>query len=81
MPQVQQKVFLISEQQRNALLNYLLDRPYREVAQGIEFLKNAPTTIVNIEVPAEQMPQSQGEEVPIANAPSNDNSLLVTQVS
>lgn len=51
MTQVQQKVYLLTEQQRDALLNYLLNRPYREVATGVEFLNNAPTTMLNIELP------------------------------
>lgn len=55
MAKVQQKVYLISEQQRNALLNYLLSRPYREVAGGVEFLKDAPTTMLNIEVPDDKL--------------------------
>lgn len=55
MAKVKQKVYLLSEQQRNALLNYLLSRPYREVAGGVEFLQNAPTTMVNIEVPDERV--------------------------
>ncbi len=53
MAQVKQKVYLITEQQRDGLLNYLLNRPYKEVAAGVEFLNNAPTSIVNIEVPDE----------------------------
>ena len=53
MAQVKQKVYLITEQQRDGLLNYLLNRPYKEVAAGVEFLNNAPTTTVNIEVPDE----------------------------
>lgn len=55
MAKVKQKVYLISEQQRNALLNYLLSRPYREVAGGVEFLKDAPTTMLNIEVPDDKL--------------------------
>lgn len=55
MAQVQQKVYLVTEQQREALLNYLLNRPYREVANGVQFLNSAPTTMLNIEVPDEQL--------------------------
>ncbi len=54
MAKVKQKVYLISEQQRDALLNYLLNRPYREVAGGVQFLTNAPTTVLNLEVPEEE---------------------------
>ncbi|WP_375473914.1 hypothetical protein [uncultured Nostoc sp.] len=54
MTKVKQKVYLITEQQRDALLNYLLNRPYREVASGVQFLTNAPTTVVNVDVPEEE---------------------------
>lgn len=43
----------MTEQQRDALLNYLLNQPYREVAGGVQFLTNAPSTILNLEVPEE----------------------------
>ncbi len=54
MVKVKQKVYLITEQQRNGLLNYLLNRPYREVAGAIQLLAKAPTTEINLEVPDEQ---------------------------
>jgi hypothetical protein len=67
MTQVKQTVYLISEQQRTALLNYLQDRPFREVAAGIQFLMNAPTATLNVEVPEEQMANlSAGEAAPEA---------------
>lgn len=84
MAQVQQKVYLVTEQQRDALLNYLLNRPYKEVANGVQFLNNAPTTILNIEVPDEQLtnvgteqePKSQidaeATKVEVVNAPTED---------
>lgn len=50
MTKVKQKVYVVTEQQRDALLNYLLNRPYREVAGGVQFLSNAPTTILDLEV-------------------------------
>jgi len=43
----QQKVYLITEPQRDALLSYLQERPYKEVAAGIEFLLNATTAMLN----------------------------------
>lgn len=43
----QQKVYLITESQRDALLSYLQERPYKEVAAGIEFLLNATTATLN----------------------------------
>lgn len=48
MANVEQTVYLITEQQRDALISYLQERPYREVAFGIQFLTNAPTAVVNI---------------------------------
>ena len=54
MSKVKQKVYLVTEQQRDALLNYLLNRPYREVAGGVQFLSNAPTTILDLEVPEDE---------------------------
>jgi HSP90 family molecular chaperone len=62
MTKVQQKVYLITEEQRDALLNYLLNRPYREVANGVQFLTDAPTTILNIEVPEQKSPNISSEE-------------------
>lgn len=55
MATVKQKVYLISEKQREALLNYLLDRPYREVAIAVQILAKAPSTNVDIEVPDEDL--------------------------
>jgi hypothetical protein len=49
--QVERTVYLISEQQRSALLGYLQDRPFKEVAAGIQFLMNAPTASINVEIP------------------------------
>ncbi|MEB3295181.1 MAG: hypothetical protein VKJ24_18665 [Synechococcales bacterium] len=51
MASVERTVYLISEQQREALLGYLQERPYREVAAGIQFLLNAPTASVNVDMP------------------------------
>lgn len=62
MTQVKQKVYLITEQQRDALLNYLLNRPYREVASGVEFLNNAPSTMLNIEIPDPEVGSLPTEE-------------------
>jgi len=39
---------LISQEQRNALLEYLAKQPYQDVAGGIDFLRNAPTVNVNL---------------------------------
>lgn len=35
-------MYLLSKEQRDVLLEYLMGRPYREVASGIEFLLNLP---------------------------------------
>ncbi len=43
----QQKVYLLTEAQRDALLSYLQERPYKEVAAGIEFLLNATTAMLS----------------------------------
>jgi hypothetical protein len=61
MATIKRSVYLVSEQQRNALLNYLQDRPYREVAAGIEFLLNAPTANLNVDVPEEELAQMAAE--------------------
>lgn len=45
----QQKVYLITESQREALLGYLQNRPYKEVATGIQFLVNAPTAMLQVQ--------------------------------
>ena len=90
MPQIQKKVYLITQEQRDALLNYLLNRPYREVAAGVELLKNAPNTMINLQVPDDQLesisgetqPESQikaqGEEaIAIANAPLEESPVFM----
>ncbi|NBQ98394.1 MAG: hypothetical protein EBT26_09950 [Microbacteriaceae bacterium] len=39
---------LISMQQRTALIEYLAKQPYEDVASGIEFLRNAPSVNVTL---------------------------------
>lgn len=63
MPTVQRKVYLLTEEQRDGLMNYLMNRPYHEVANGVQFLTGAPSTILNIEVPEEQSASSDAEQV------------------
>lgn len=79
MAKVKQKVYLMTEQQRDALLNYLLNQPYREVAGGVQFLTNAPTTVLNLEVPEEgdanvsaekEAEATQEQEMKFATIPS-----------
>lgn len=79
MAQVQQKVYLVTEQQRDALLNYLLNRPYREVANGVQFLNNAPTTILNLEVPDEQLASMAAEQE--SKSPRNIEEVKVEVVN
>lgn len=63
METVKRSVYLVSEQQRNALLNYLKERPYQEVASGIQMLLNAPTAQVDVEIPETSAPQSEQPEL------------------
>jgi len=71
----QQKVYLLTETQRDALLSYLQERPYKEVAAGIEFLLNATTAMLSTSSdndaaitpdsptkPAEETPSASPEE-------------------
>lgn len=64
MARVEQPIYCITEQQRNALLKYLLDRPYREVAVAVQFLTNAPNAVVNVEVPDEVAAKKPDEQEP-----------------
>jgi len=34
--------------QRNALIEYMAKQPYKDVANGIDFLRNAPVINVNL---------------------------------
>ncbi len=63
MAMVKQKVYLITEEQRDGLMNYLMNRPYHEVANGVQFLTNAPTTILNVELPEEESASLDVEQV------------------
>jgi hypothetical protein len=65
MTTTKRTVYLISEQQRNALLNYLQDRPYREVAAGIQLLLNAPTAKIDVDLPDDAPAEAEGSE-PVA---------------
>lgn len=62
----QQRVYLITEAQKEALLSYMQNRPYKEVAAGIEFLMNAPTAVLNVtpqdneELSVKEINQSEG---------------------
>lgn len=64
-----QKVYLITEAQRDALLSYLQERPYKEVAAGIEFLLNATTATLN--TTSDNMPDapSESSEEPQTESP------------
>jgi len=39
---------LINVAQRNALIEYMAKQPYKDVANGIDFLRNAPVINVNL---------------------------------
>jgi hypothetical protein len=54
MSKVKQTVFLITERQRDGLIGYLQNRPYAEVAGAIQFLSNAPSAVLNVDVPEEK---------------------------
>ena len=41
---------LISMQQRTALIEYLAKQPYEDVASGLEFLRDAPSVNVTLNV-------------------------------
>jgi hypothetical protein len=62
MAKVQQTVYLITEQQREALVNYLQNRPFREVAVAIQFLTNAPNAVLNVETPDTEPSASETEQ-------------------
>lgn len=63
MAKVKQTVYLITEQQRDAIIGYLQNRPYREVASGIQFLMNAPTAVLNVDMPEDGQAVEMGEAV------------------
>lgn len=70
MATIKRPVYLISEQQRHALLSYLKERPYREVASGIQFLLNAPTAKVDVELPEDaSASMAESEETDSENQP------------
>jgi len=51
------KNFKLTEEQRAIMLNYLQERPYKEVVQGINMLLNLEEIMVNGEVIAEVVPE------------------------
>jgi len=65
----QQKVYLITEAQRDALLSYLQERPYKEVAAGIEFLINATTATLNTSSDNTPDAPSESPEEPQTESP------------
>ncbi|MGF1481603.1 MAG: hypothetical protein ACFB4I_19320 [Cyanophyceae cyanobacterium] len=77
MATVKQKVYLITEQQRNALLNYLQNQPYREVALAVQFLAKAPSSEISLEAPDEQTEKTVAQETPQTNLNSENLQLEV----
>jgi len=65
----QQKVYLITEAQRDALLSYLQERPYKEVAAGIEFLINATTATLNTTSDSNPDASTESPEEPQTETP------------
>jgi hypothetical protein len=45
---------LISVAQRNSLIEYMAKQPYQDVANGIDFLRNAPVVNVTLTVDGEK---------------------------
>ncbi|BAZ46770.1 hypothetical protein NIES4102_38100 [Chondrocystis sp. NIES-4102] len=77
MAKVEQPIYCITEQQRNALLKYLLDRPYKEVAIAVQFLTNAPSAFVNVEVPDElETAESKLEEEKEHNSHNKQEEII-----
>lgn len=70
MTAAQQKVYLITEPQRDALLSYLQERPYKEVASGIEFLLNATTAVLSAS--SEEGDASPDEEATVESSETTD---------
>ncbi|NJN09542.1 MAG: hypothetical protein HC815_16785 [Richelia sp. RM1_1_1] len=66
--------------QREGLLKYLLNRPYREVAGAVEVLAKAPKTEINLEVPDEQSENivAQDESEANTDTPKGTKSEVVT---
>lgn len=76
----QEKAFFITEVQRDALLVYLQKRPYKEVANGISFLSNAPSTLLQMKAndPAQENdqivePTAENKEFSNEGRDSGDN--------
>lgn len=76
MTTVKQTVHLITEQQREGLLKYLLNRPYREVAGAVEVLAKAPKTEINLEVPNEQSEDMVAQEESKVNTDTSEEANL-----
>jgi hypothetical protein len=74
MNKVKQTVFLITDRQRDGLIGYLQNRPYGEVAGAIQFLTNAPSAVLNVDVPDEE------SESPSAQSTTPAASLELTPV-
>jgi hypothetical protein len=70
MSKVQQTVYLITERQRDGLISYLQNCPYREVAGAIQFLTSAPSAVLNVDVPDGQTETSIGESAESNSAES-----------
>ncbi|MBD2520361.1 hypothetical protein H6G93_36575 [Nostoc sp. FACHB-973] len=76
MATIQKKVYIITEQQRDALIEYLQNRPFREVAAGVQFLINAPSANLNTEVPDEESADIDTEQTKQPKSALQEVSLL-----
>ncbi|MBE9258543.1 MULTISPECIES: hypothetical protein [Dolichospermum] len=61
MSNVKQTVYLITDRQRDGLIGYLQNCPYKEVAGAIQFLTSAPSAVLNVDVPEDQSATNNGE--------------------
>ena len=66
------KKTLVDPAVAQALVNYLTERPYKEVAELVTHLANSPTTDVTFPDPEE--PKAEAEKKPLASAAKRNGS-------
>ena len=76
MSKVQQTVYLITERQRDGLISYLQNCPYREVAAAIQFLSTAPSAVLNVDVPDEKTESSPELNITESTTPTTTPELV-----
>ena len=67
----EQKMFVINETERNALLVYLQEKPFKEVAQGVQMLSQLP------EIPVEKVAEALMPKKPAAPKKASKKPALV----